>query len=689
MISTQIDPRKDGKSSPNDSYKYGEGFAIDKETDKLLHKSHRTRLIGFGLVENAVYVGQGTEVMSKVLALSAAETKANCDLNTKVRETKKQAHFVISFGQQRPDEAALRDIEDTTLFKLKLDKNHCVTFLHNDNGKWHIHLFVSRIDKKNHRCNSLWHDRILRDEACREVELRHGLIRDSGFHEITVDGKIIEIPRAERIARRKEKQDEKGIVSISSKKVEIHTGEKSFQSWCNEIRIGDRLKHSKSWSELHEAAFEYNCQIKPRGAGYVISPINQKGGIQLSAIGLKNLHGRLGKFESANFGSDKRQKNPVQEYIPEPTLPANTLFEKWMKDCASHKVSKSNLLAEFRKSVSEMRFEIRNQQKNELAEIRLMLTGGNRKFASVIVKMRHAATLTKFFEETRINRSTLYKELSSTEPGRTFRAYLLQQARVGNEEALVFVRQYGVDEATTVSRQSEVMQLKIVATLAGFKDNPVPTIKIKYQVVSNGTVIFDLGEGRIVTDSAISNQIQLNQAAACDQEAIETSLRFAVSRFGNTLKLTGTDEFKRLAVETAVRRGLFITFTDPSLEQYKKEFSEKIFSSHKTKEKPNVRNAEKNTNQGKSSPDGRDHLYPLSERDLVSESASNQMLLQSDVQNDLAERVRERIQGQRSGLRQSGIERTDAGRDSTNTPSATREPNLDIVLANNVSKVER
>ena len=46
-------------------------------------------------------------------------------------------------------------------------------------------------------------------------------------------------------------------------------------------------------------------------------------------------------------------------------------------------------------------------------------------------------------------------------------------------------------------------------------------------------------------------------------------MRFATTKFGNTLSLTGTTEFQRLAVETAVSQRLGIKFADPELEAYR------------------------------------------------------------------------------------------------------------------------
>lgn len=61
-----------------------------------------------------------------------------------------------------------------------------------------------------------------------------------------------------------------------------------------------------------------------------------------------------------------------------------------------------------------------------------------------------------------------------------------------------------------------------------------------------------------MTDSAISKQVQLNDAAASSPDAIATALAFAITKFGNTLTITGTPEFQRLVVETAVLKGILL-----------------------------------------------------------------------------------------------------------------------------------
>jgi hypothetical protein len=571
-VSKSIAPRKDDKSSASACFKYGEGLGKDKETGANLDKSHRTRLGGFIAVENGVYENQGSEFMSEILDMAAKEMQANCDLNKKVAESKKIEHFIFSFDQERPSEAALLDTEDSALKALKLDDNHFVSFLHDDSGHWHLHVFASRIDKEKHNGNSLWRDQILRDKVCREIEIRHNLIRDEGAHRINEAGEIIEIPLIERRAIRQVKREQKGesiLVSDKVRTAEIHSGEKSFQTWCNEIRIGDRLKHAKSWQELHAAAAAYGCEVKPKGAGFVICPLNEKGGIQLSKIGLKNLPAKFGAFEVA---MSVHQVRPDAIYKPAPTNEKGAShYASWQAAKKAFLPIRTEQINALRESHRSTRKLLKDSQLSELKKIRKANQGADKYAAVSIAKMQHAIDQAALTDRFSIERKFLFKELAAQGPGNTFRDYILKEAGKGDNIALGLARKYGVDEATNVSRERETGQLQIRASVSGHDYRPAPRMSFTHRIERSGTVVYNLGNGRIVTDSATSKQIQLNEVAANDPAAIATSLRFASSKFGNTLTLTGSPEFQKLAVEVAARERLGIRFADPTLEAYREK----------------------------------------------------------------------------------------------------------------------
>jgi len=564
VITKRISGRKDGRTSAADALRYGQGLKRDRKTGNFLDKSHRTRLGNFGLVDDREYDSKNIEEMAELIDLASIEMQANCDLNTRVGPDKKIAHFIVSFNQAKPSDAVLRDTEDSMLAALKLGNNHFATFLHNDNGYWHLHIFASRIDKIKHVGNPLWQDQTIRDRVCKEIELRHGLERDNGLHRIDEHDQIVEVPRDERRRR----QGLKSIVTDKARTIEIHLGEKTFQSWVEEICIGDRLKHAKSWQALHAAAAAYGCEVRLKGAGFIICPIGEKGGIQLSRVGLKNLPAKFGTFQPGGHGN--RRINPVAAYKPAPTIENGAShYSKWQDSKKAFQPIKTAQLNELREKHVSIRKELKAHHRNELVEIRAR-TSGDERFAAVsLAKMRQAIQLGSLSDRFKEERQTLYKDLADQGPGNTYRDYLVKEAQKGDNAALQLARKYGMDEATKVSRASEEGQLSIRAVIAGNEYLPASRLPFSHHIESSGSVVYQLGGNRQIVDSAVARQIQLNDAAAHDSDAINTALRFAVLKFGTTLTLTGPAEFQKLAVETSVRERLGIKFTDPALEAYR------------------------------------------------------------------------------------------------------------------------
>lgn len=621
MISKRVAGRKDGRSSASAALRYGAGLNIDRTTGHYIDKAHRIRLGGFGLIENGIYVDQPIELISALIDLAALEMQANSEMNSRVAAENKIAHFLFGFDQIRPTDAVLRDVEDSTLSALKLQNNHFATFLHNDNGHWHLHFFASRIEKeKPHRGNSLWRDKTLRDQICRAVEVRYGLRRDNGLHKIDANGEIVEIPMRERRENRNKKRETSG----SARHTEIITGTKSFQTWCIDIRIGDQLRHATSWQEIHSIAAKYAIEVKQKGAGFVICPLDGKGGMELSRVGLKGLVARFGPFKPANLNAVSTVN---AAYKQAPTKPATELYNKWNQARVAHDELKRTSVSMFRETAGKSRQELREQHKSELATIRATSVGAVQGTAISIKKMEHSSALTQLAAEIRAQRSALYKQLATAAPGATFRTYLQQQGQAGDDAALELARQYGVDEATEVFRKTEIIKLQIAAAISGKANNPVTRPSIRHRIEHNGTIVFDLGHGRVVTDSAISKQIQLNAAAANDPESIETSLRFATSRFGRVLSLSGSPEFQRLAVETAVRNRLNVQFTDLALEEYRKNFEDFIFQ----KRIQYVHHARANPARHILPPGSRDRVQPLPARAVVPDIQDLEVLLPPDV----------------------------------------------------------
>lgn len=632
MITKRIPPRRDKVSSAKAVLRYGEGLKKDRTTGELLNKSHRTRLSNFGLVDDGVYQNRSPEEMLEIIELAAKEMQACCSMNTRAAEENRIAHFLFSFDQTKPSEAVLRDVEDSMMAALGLQDRHWVSFTHSDSGHWHLHLIASRIDKEKHTCNELWQDQTIRDRVAREIEIRHGLPRDNGLHEIDEQGRIVQVPKHERMKR-------KGLKSIKTDKaqsVEIHSGEKTFQAWAEEIRLGDRLKHAKSWLELHATAAAYGCEVKQKGAGFVICPQGEKGGIQLSRLGLKGLQSRFGEFQAPRPDID--QASRIDPYKPAPVNEKGAgQYSAWRAAKKAFQPFKSERINELRERHLSIRKELKENQRRELREIRASASGDERFSAVSVAKMNQAIQLTALSDQFKQERRALYKDLAEHGPGNTFREYLVRQAQMGDNASLGLARAYGMGEATTVLRDREVFQFRIRAVIAGNDYFTATRLRFAHHIGPSGSVIYQLGGGRQIIDSAIARQIQLNDMAATDPQAIEAALRFAVLKFGTNLNLTGPAEFQKLAVQIAVRERMGVNFTDPALEAYRLKLIEQQHSVSTRHSKENHHASHHRIERLRQTPPAhiRDRLYDMPLGDLVHNAGGDVVPLRTDVPSRL------------------------------------------------------
>ncbi|MET3122298.1 hypothetical protein AAKU67_001892 [Oxalobacteraceae bacterium GrIS 2.11] len=625
MISKRLQSRKDGKSSARDSFEYGAGLKVNKLTGASLDKCLRVRFGNFGLIENGVYPNLNLDQAKELIKLASLEMQSNCNLNGRVRESNKIAHFIFSFNQIRPTEAVLLDTENSMLRGLKLDENHFASFAHEDSGHFHIHVFVSRIQIGGvYRCNSLWQDRTIRDKICRELEIRHCLYRDNGLHTLNENGEIVEVPPEVRRERRNQNPQESGF----ARQLEIVRGEKSFQSWMIDVRVGDGLKLANSWSEIHSIAASLSIEIKPRGAGFVVCPVGQKGSMKLSTLGLKDLVKRFGPFVPPQQQSGQVVKNG---YRAAPLKGSAGLYERYKTAAYQYRDLKKSLLTEFRSRSFQEKNLLKIQQKNEVQKIKIQAPILERKIAISLLKMSHTGSLIELRMHTALTRRKLLNDLNNASPGDNYREYLFRESKNGNLEAINVFREICELESTSVLITDEVKTLIATSSLSGPKKFQLSSIQIKHHIESNGTIVFDLGNGRSISDSTISNRILLNHEAQIDPDSIEIALAFAVSRFGPRLELTGSSEFQKLAVEIAFQRGIYVEFIDPRLDEYQR----KLKGDYLKKEINHVSNLTKNTSGKNEATDPRSPLLYLSARNLVPGEKLPEVFLQADDNNDL------------------------------------------------------
>ena len=148
-----------------------------------------------------------------------------------------------------------------------------------------------------------------------------------------------------------------------------------------------------------------------------------------------------------------------------------------------------------------------------------------------------------------------------------YRDFLTEKAQEGNEAALAELRRQRreperQDESKPRIRSKEAQPIEAA---------PIVREALRYTVARNGDVTYHDRQGRALIQDT-SQEVRMLQT---DAKTIETGLRLAVQKYGQSLDLKGDEAFKRRAVEVAVAAGMRVEFTDQALNQYKAELMER------------------------------------------------------------------------------------------------------------------
>lgn len=97
-------------------------------------------------------------------------------------------------------------------------------------------------------------------------------------------------------------------------------------------------------------------------------------------------------------------------------------------------------------------------------------------------------------------------------------------------------------------------------------------LRMTWNVSKSGDVAYHIDGKKAFTDHGE----RVNFGNGKDDDAIELGLMLTARKYGGTVKLNGTDEFKQRAVEVAVKRGVDIQFADKELSIYQDAYKHQM-----------------------------------------------------------------------------------------------------------------
>jgi hypothetical protein len=490
----------------------------------VLDEAHQGEKVAWARVTNCQSDDAGWAV-KEILATQARNTRSQAD---------KSYHLVVSFPEgERPTRDQLADIEDRLCAALGFAEHQRVSAVHRNTDNWHMHVAINKVHPKTYRNVEPFRDHFRLQEACAELEVKHGLIRDNHA-------------------------PERGKANKAQGKAadfEAFQGYRSFLQWVRE-NAGPALLGVRSggqgWQGLHRVASAYDLEIKPRGAGLVIGDRSGRLHVKASdvdrALSIKALTELLGPYESP--GEQARAEQSQARYTrPQRTGP---LYEAFKREREAAIAAREAAAAALREQHLAYRRQLQDWYRRRFREEKLNgLSGALRRqsFQHLIANQEQdrARRLAREAEERR--------QLRARHPIPSWQGYLEVEAARGNVAALAALR--------TRMRRRDPLAVQLVEAEEAAEVRHIILPQLRPVVRRDGRVIYRAADGGVVTDEA--RNVRVDQVTA---GATLIALSLAAERFGHRpLVVRGTDEFRFQAAMLAGRDGLNIAFSDQGLER--------------------------------------------------------------------------------------------------------------------------
>ncbi|MQA21674.1 TraI/MobA(P) family conjugative relaxase [Rugamonas rivuli] len=444
----------------------------------------------------------------------------------------KTYHLVLSFrAGEQPDAKTLRALEDRVCAALGYAEHQRVSVVHHDTDNLHVHIAINKIHPVRHTMHSPHNDHITLGRICQTLEREHGLQRDN--HR---PGK-----------KRAENQ---------SDDMEHHAGVESLIGW---IRRGcwSELSSATSWASLHEVMVANGLRLHERGNGLVITAAD---GTTIKASSLDRqfskarLEERFGCFHGGPEANGERE--PARHYEHKPfrfRADTSALFQQYK---ARH---------DFEALAGDRVQEWERARERKAQRIAAIKRQG--KLKRSVIKLLSCDKVSKRILFSAVSRTLLSEiEQANLEYFKERQRIYLKYKRATWADWLHAEAMQGNDEALSVLRSREGASGNGINTLAGRRPGKAQRPAAADGLTKHGTIIICAGKTVLRDDGD-----KLAVTRGFEEAGLQAALRFAAERYGTSLRVDGTNEFRERIARAAASARLSITFDDAALEARRRE----------------------------------------------------------------------------------------------------------------------
>ncbi len=516
-------------------------------------------------------------------------------------------HWVLSFKNgERPTVGQAREAVAIFTEHLGVKEHLHVWGMHEDTDNVHIHVGINRVHPETGKVTKInkGFDREAAHQAIALIEKQQGWQKEQGArYDIDLDGKLV---------KRGKEHGRDAIPTLPTKvrDMELQTGEKSQQRIAQE-RTGQIMREATSWKDLHDRLAAVGVRYEREGSGAKVYVGDSPIAIKASEVDRKGSFSQLQKRLGAYQPAKEIQSYEYHHHTKKPDVaasrnPAGDCMRR-MSQCRMAELGTQGQTN--RKGVLHIATRLdrrpldglrRNAgsaaERSSAVKPQPLAPGqhGWREYQQIRTEHKAAkeADTLALKQRQEQERKQLTAAMKS-ERQQYLKGDWRGKGDLRNAMQSVLATQQAAKKAETAERQREekkalrerfvplpmYRQWKDQPRIVSIEQRPQPAQQAEREKLSDvlkglhhiidkrGHVTYHADGKNLFRDEGRS----LSVLDSKSDRAIVAALATAQAKFGNTLTLTGSDEFKRQAVAASVKHGLGVNFSDPSLNQMREQ----------------------------------------------------------------------------------------------------------------------
>lgn len=570
MIVKVADPRRDGKTSFFRLTEYAVGGIAAGIDPHMISFDALTQYITTETTLDAMGDNVEKTIAVEIGNLSSLHNAAKEMWAVSLQNTKCEDpvfHYILSWSEsERPPIDQIMAAARKTLAVLGLQDHQYVVAIHANTDNLHAHVEVNRVHPVTFKARHLeWTYKTLH-RAAREIEIEFGWKHDNGLWE------VIEVGEKKIIVPGKSYLDPDLALSQKAKDFELWNGSESFEGWlkrnpARELRkVIDRSP--SDWQVIHQMLSKYGIELKDSG-GYGLR-------VELLKQSEEDKPVAIAASKAFRFLKRKELEKSLGPFVPlDPDAPAPVTVRSYKRDSIRRLTRRMERMAErealwqqyleHRAMVGADRDMVRtglkqsskaiNAERYRLIKASYMakreqikkdkaMSGKQKQQAYTLLKM----TYLEAREELKIQIETERKEINELMPKLVgWRTWVEEQAQQGNEAAISALRGIVYEEKRKVNREGEAdEEEELIPSIrpAPARPGDDPTIRplntLAWRVSTNGRIFYRF---KTTNEHAFIDEGQRLTFGRPDvtDEALMVTLRYAKTKWGDTLHITGGD----------------------------------------------------------------------------------------------------------------------------------------------------